>query len=96
MENKPDMKKIAAPKPQFSFLQDYAFELIDKHGPRTLGMIMHGYTNMGYSIAGAVVDEQFETLAKELEADPRLVVVADNAGRGGDWIGIKEDHKDGV
>ncbi|MGZ2484289.1 hypothetical protein ACVITL_002812 [Rhizobium pisi] len=94
MENKPDMKKIAAPKPQFSLLQDYAFELIGKHGPRTLGMIMHGYTNMGYSIAGAVIDEQYETLAKELEADPRLVVVADNPGRGGDWIGHKPQVDD--
>lgn len=85
------MKKIEAPKPQFSHMQDYAFELIGKHGPRTLGMIMHGYTNMGYSIAGAVVEDQYETLAKELEADPRLVVVADNPGRGGDWIGIKKE-----
>jgi len=72
-----------------SHLQDFAHELIARHGPRTLGMILHGFTNMGYLIAGATIDEQYDTLAKEIGSDPRLIVVGDNPGRGGDWIGIK-------
>lgn len=76
-----------------SHLQDFAYELIMRHGPRTLGMILHGFTNMGYSIAGATSDEQFEVLAKEIEADPRLMVVGDNPGRGGDWIGLKKEDE---
>lgn len=76
-----------------SHLQDFAHELIARHGPRTLGMILHGFTNMGYLIAGATVAEQYETLAKEIEADPRLVVVDNNPGRGGDWIGLKGSNE---
>ncbi len=31
-----------------SHLQDFAHELVARHGSRTLGMILHGFTNMGY------------------------------------------------
>lgn len=73
-----------------SHLQDFTFDLLSKHGPRTLGMIMHGFTNMGYAIKGDTIDQQYETLAKEIDADPRFIVVSDNPGRGGDWIGLTE------
>ncbi|KEA07128.1 hypothetical protein [Rhizobium rhizogenes] len=76
-----------------SHLQDFAHELVARHGSRTLGMILHGFTNMGYQIPGATVDEQYEALAKAIEADPRLVVVGDNPGRGGDWIGLKKEDE---
>lgn len=75
-----------------SHLQDFIHELISKHGPRTVGMILHGFTNMGYALKGDTVDDQYETISAAIADDPRLFVSGDNPGRGGDWIDIKKDN----
>lgn len=85
-------KKAPERKPP-SHLQSHAHELIAKHGPRTLAMISMSFQNLGNIIPGQTVDDQLAALEKELRADPRMAVVGDNPGRGGDWWGFKPDDK---
>lgn len=81
--------------PQFTHLQDYAHEMIARHGPRTPGMVWAQFANqMGNYVAGESAQDQIETVAKEMLADPRLVVVKDNPGRGGDWFAHVPDGED--
>lgn len=71
-----------------SHLQDFTYELITKHGPRTTGMIWHAFTNIGNFVPGSSPDEQMDAVHADLLGDDRLEVVQDNPGRGGDWFGI--------
>lgn len=77
-----------------SHLQDFAHDLLAKHGPRTAGMVLHGFTNLGNVVPGATQADQMAFVETELRADDRLDFDEQNPGRGGGWFSHKEDHDD--
>lgn len=77
-----------------SHLQDFAHGLLAKHGPRTAGMILHGFTNLGNVVPGATPAEQLAFVETELNADDRIAEPGENPGRGGGWYSHKENHDD--
>lgn len=77
-----------------SHLQDFAHDLVARHGPRTAGMIWHAFTNIGNYVPGASQDDQIGAVEAELKADSRLGYDDTNPGRGGAWFSHKENHSD--
>lgn len=77
-----------------SHLQDFAHELVARHGPRTSGMILHAFTNVGNYVPGISPDEQLAAVEAELKVDDRFAFDAENPGRGGGWFSHKENHDD--
>ncbi|MBB3743898.1 hypothetical protein FHX10_003397 [Rhizobium sp. BK591] len=73
-----------------SHLQDFAHDLVARHGPRTAGMILQAFTNVGNLVPGASVPEQIAAVEAELKADDRLSYDDSNPGRGGGWFSHKE------
>lgn len=57
-----------------SHLQDFAHHLIERHGPRTTGEIVHAFTNVGNHLAGphSTPEEKAFIVRDELSADARL------------------------
>lgn len=88
-DRKPQARKLP------SHVQSHAFELISRHGERTVAMIAHSFGNLGNFLPGNSPAEQWAAIEKELTADPRLVKTGENPGIGGDWWGLKPDDKEG-
>jgi hypothetical protein len=78
-------------------LQDFAHDLVARHGPRTTGMIWHAFTNVGNIVDGATPDAQMAAVEAALKADDRFAFDEHNPGRGGGWFSHKphEDCHDG-
>ena len=77
-----------------SHLQEYAHDLVARHGPRTAAQIRHAFTNVGNYLPGAGPDEQMAFVVEQLKADDRLSFDGDNPGLSGGMFSHKENHHD--
>lgn len=66
--------------PKTSHLQDFANDLVAKHGCQTPGMVLVAFTNTGNKLPDrGGHDEQIEYVAEAMKQDDRLVEAADGA-----------------
>lgn len=56
-----------------SYLQDFAHDLVCKHGCQTAAMVLGAFTNIGNKVPGEHHAEQLGFVASEMDQDHRLV-----------------------